>query len=125
MYLKNKCSHVIATCYRLKYVSFDSVGMNVPIEPNRKKGRPKATAAALQRQQENIQEPIGIVDEEQDGNLLVRRPTQPRINASAAQRSVQALPIDTEDQLSHICPTCGSLMKKKRYIYCPNKCSHN
>ena len=95
--------------------------MNVPIEPNRKKGRPKATATALQRQQENIQEPRGIVEEEQDGNLLVTRQTQPRRNASATQRSVLPIPIDTEEQN---CPKCGSLMKKKRYLYCPNKCSN-
>lgn len=56
---------MIATCYRLKLLSFDNVAMNVPIEPNRKRGRPKATVRALLKQNERLREVRGIDNEDE------------------------------------------------------------
>jgi hypothetical protein len=74
-WVKNsKCNHVISVCYRLykaKQLSdndFLDAIMNLPIEPNRKRGRPTATTQAELRQPSEEQaeenEIIDYIDEE-------------------------------------------------------------
>lgn len=107
---------MISTCYRLKYLTFESVGMNIPIEPNRKRGRPKATASALQRQDENIEEDRGIDGDEDDNeNPLLRRTQRRQQKRNAAQlESTRIQP--TQDQYNEQnknCPKCDAVMLKK------------
>ncbi|RNA23759.1 hypothetical protein BpHYR1_011860 [Brachionus plicatilis] len=45
------CSHVISCAYRSKLCSFDSIGMNLPIERNKKRGPESETANAYNKQQ--------------------------------------------------------------------------
>lgn len=74
-----KCSHMIATCNKLQLVNFDNVAMDVPIEPNRKRGRPKATVRALLRQRESLREARGIEngsDEEEKKMKKMKKSTK-------------------------------------------------
>jgi hypothetical protein len=91
---------MIATCYRLKLLDFFSVSMDLPIEPNKKKGKPKLSAPALMRQQGGIVEEQGIEDD----------------NTEAQPQPV----VQPDDQEQHgetgsICATCQSEMVKRRY----------
>lgn len=105
---------MISTCYRLKHLTFESVGMNIPIEPNRKRGRPKATAPALQRQNDNIQEPRDIDDGEDDentSNQLLRRTQRQRkrsnrlLESTRIQQPNEAQP-DEQIPQNKRCPKC-------------------
>ncbi len=52
-----KCVHMIVTCVRLELINYDGVAMDLPIEPNKPKGRPSKTVSALKRQPQKYREP--------------------------------------------------------------------
>ncbi|RNA26327.1 hypothetical protein BpHYR1_040887, partial [Brachionus plicatilis] len=96
------CSHVISCAYRSKLCSFDSIGMDLPIERNKKRGPQSETANAYNKQQgENA------IDDE-----LVLQVTKKQKAKSQLSESV--------DQQN--CPKCNIPMLKRRYWYCKNKC---
>ncbi|CAF0981464.1 unnamed protein product, partial [Brachionus calyciflorus] len=117
-WLKNyKCNHQIAIAARKKKCNFDSVGMDIPIQSNRKKGRPKNTLSAFLLQPKETQScdsgPKGIQSNEEtdEENLPKRSRIEPEeIQSQTASKS---------------CDKCCSKMTKRRYWACPNKCGKN
>ncbi len=82
--------------------------MDLPIEPNRKKGKSRLAAPALAHQQGGIVKEHGIDDE----------------NAEP-QPAVQPANQVFQEKTDQICPTCQKPMLKRGFGYCPNKCPKN
>ena len=87
--------------------------MDIPIQSNRKKGRPKKHQRLSFLQPSDTQasssSPKGIEsDEESEDEVLSKRP---RIESDQNEA------FDSES-----CENCDSKMTKKKYSACPNKC---
>ena len=48
------CKHTIGVCAKQAFLEFSTQAKEIPIGKNRKRGRPKATASALEFQEENL-----------------------------------------------------------------------
>ncbi len=117
------CACESCTCYRFKLTSFTIVAMDVPIEPNRKRGKPQKTAPALMRQLGDlVEEEDGIEsDEESDedaaGEAFNIESQEPA--TVTPPPPLQQNP-DLEDKPK--CTKSGEDMVKRRHWGCPNKC---
>ncbi|CAF1123544.1 unnamed protein product [Brachionus calyciflorus] len=88
--------------------------MDIPIQANRKKGRPKDTAGPLEHQPKETQAtnsaPKGIDTDEEDSSSIQENPSKrPRIDSIK----------QVEEKF---CDKCGAKMTKRRYWACSNKC---
>ncbi|CAF1034936.1 unnamed protein product [Brachionus calyciflorus] len=101
-WLKNlHCSHVISCAYRSKLCSFDSIGMNLPIERNKKRGPQSETANAYNKQPG---------ENDKDDELILPVTKKSKVKSSQERQDQQ------------VCPKCNTPMLKRRYWYCENKC---
>ncbi|CAF1140193.1 unnamed protein product, partial [Brachionus calyciflorus] len=97
-----------------KKCNFDSVGMDIPIQANRKKGRSKDTAGPLEHQPKEKQAtnsaPKGIDTDDEDSSSTKENPSK-------------RLRIDSIKQVEEkFCEKYGAKMTKRRYWACSNKC---
>ncbi|RMZ96092.1 hypothetical protein BpHYR1_030816 [Brachionus plicatilis] len=95
------------------------VGLDIPIQANQKKGRPKDTAGPLEHQPSINQEtqtstsaPKGIEsdDDSNDESIQENVSKRPRIDSVTRGQEM-------------FCKKCGVKMTKRRYWACPNKCA--
>ena len=102
-----KCNHVISCSFRLQLLDFNSIGLDLPIHNNKKRGAPAKTLKSLQIQPSDLREPEEnvIYDDEE--------------TAPGPSNKRQK----TTDSASKLCETCGKPLQKKLYFFCPiNKC---
>ena len=107
---------MIATCVRLKLLTYDGMAMNVPIEPNRKKGRPKATAPALAYQNDRLQEIQDINEDdnevEEDEDQFEDEEEEPEVQEETVQQTlIRKRNREANQQRIPLCDVCGWLTK--------------
>ena len=108
---------MIATCVRLKLLTFDGVAMNVPIEPNRKKGRPKATAPALAYQNDRLQEIQDINEADNEVEEDEDQSEDEEEDREVQEETVQPTIIrkrnkEANKEIIPLCNVCGSQMEE-------------
>ncbi|RNA09213.1 hypothetical protein BpHYR1_050617, partial [Brachionus plicatilis] len=107
-WLKNyKCYHITTIAARKKKCSLDSVGMDFPIQANRKRGQPKGTAGALEHQPKETQSsnlaPKCIDSDTDDASNPIEE--------NVSKRPIIVSNIQAEEKL---CDKCGAKMIKRR-----------
>ena len=95
-----KCHHLISIAARKKKCNFDSVGMDIPIQSNRNKGRPKRTLRAFQFQPKETQssssDPKGIESDGETDQSIVEPVSKKSKSQSVCEKEVKKC--DTYDQ---------------------------
>ena len=68
-----KCKHVISLCFRKKCFEYPFAAKNVQISENRKRGRPRLTAASLEYQEEDCIKEYVLSDTESESESPKKR----------------------------------------------------
>jgi hypothetical protein len=123
------CYHIVSVAHRETTCKFSlhNLALSLPLQRKRDKGAKSSTKPALIRQsidqRDEVAREVAIEHESDDDT---RESDPKRVNTGGSSIVITAVPRNqppSDD--SEKCSKCGSLLMKRRYSYCPNKCKKN
>jgi hypothetical protein len=119
-----KCFHIVSVAHRESACSFSlqSIVLSLPLERKRDRGAKSSTKSALIRQsldQRDITTKAIAIQHDSDDE---DDPKRSKVVESGIQITKVSSIQQTNENVINKCSKCGSLLQKKRYTFCPNKC---